>query len=31
MNKYCAKKYLSTFSIEDLKQKTILGNEKKKF
>ena len=30
MNKYCKKKYLSTFSLEKLKQKTILGNEKKK-
>ena len=30
MNKYCKKKYLSNFSLEKLKQKTILGNEKKK-
>ena len=30
MNKYCKKKFLSSFKIENLKQKTIIGNEKKK-
>ena len=30
MNKYCKKKFLSEFSLENIKQKTILKNDKKK-
>ena len=31
MNKYCKKKFLSSFKIENLKQKTIMVMKKRKY